>query len=137
MVLLGYVTADMRASAALVFAQTERRSSSVSSELRRRRGARSRAESLPFFHLMPRVSAFYGITIWFYRPDHPPPHFHAKYGDDEARIELDTLRVINGHLPRRALSLVRIWARLHHAELRANWERAVRLEERAQMEPLP
>jgi hypothetical protein len=86
---------------------------------------------------MPRVSAFYGITIWFYRPDHPPAHFHAQYGEDEVRIELDTLRVISGRLPRRALSLVRTWARLHSEELRANWDRAVRLEELEQIDPLP
>src|SRR5262249_39600810 len=65
---------------------------------------------------MPRVSAFYGITIWFYRPDHPPPHFHAQYGEHEVRIELETLRVISGSLPRRALALVRTWARLHGDE---------------------
>jgi hypothetical protein len=86
---------------------------------------------------MPRVSAFYGITIWFYRPDHPPPHFHAQYGDHEARIELDTLRAISGRLPRRALNLVRIWARLYRDELQANWERAGRLEELDQIDPLP
>jgi hypothetical protein len=86
---------------------------------------------------MPRVSAFYGITIWFYRPDHPPPHFHAMYGEHEARIELETLRVINGRLPMRALRLVRTWARLHGDELRANWERAIRQEKLDQIDPLP
>lgn len=34
--------------------------------------------------------------------------------------------VIAGGLPRRALSLVAEWARLHEAELVANWERARR-----------
>ena len=86
---------------------------------------------------MPRVSAFYGITIWFYRLDHPPPHFHARYGEHEARIELDTLRVINGHLPRRALSLTRTWARLHTDDLHANWGRAMRMEDLVQIDPLP
>jgi hypothetical protein len=86
---------------------------------------------------MPRVSAFYGITIWFYRPDHPPPHFHAQYGEHEARIELETLRVISGSLPRRALGLVRTWARLHDDELRTNWARVVRLEEVVEIDPLP
>jgi len=86
---------------------------------------------------MPRVSAFYGITIWFYRPDHPPPHFHAQYGEHEVRIELETLRVISGSLPRRALALVRTWARLHGDELRQNWARAVRMEELEPIEPLP
>jgi hypothetical protein len=86
---------------------------------------------------MPRVSAFYGISIWFYRPDHPPPHFHAHYGDDGAQIELGTLRVLHGQLPRRALRLVRTWARLHESELWNNWERATCQQELEQIEPLP
>ncbi len=86
---------------------------------------------------MPRVSTFYGITIWFYRPDHPPPHFHAQYGEYEARIELGTLRVMSGTLPRRALALTRTWARRHADELLANWDRAMRQEELEQIDPLP
>jgi Domain of unknown function (DUF4160) len=30
---------------------------------------------------LPRLSAFYGIVIYMYRPDHPPLHFHAQYGE--------------------------------------------------------
>lgn len=45
---------------------------------------------------MPRLAAFYGIVIWMYRPDHPPPHFHGQYGEHIAQIELGTLRVLNG-----------------------------------------
>lgn len=33
---------------------------------------------------MPRVSAFYRIVIAMYFDDHPPPHFHARYGEHEA-----------------------------------------------------
>ena len=71
---------------------------------------------------VPRLSTFYGIVIWriviwMYRPDHPPPHFHAQYGEDVAQIELGTLRVLAGSLPPRALRLVRQWARLHTHEL--------------------
>jgi hypothetical protein len=56
---------------------------------------------------VPRISAFYGIVIYMYRPDHPPPHFHAQYGEHIAQIALDTLQVLNGWLPARALRLVR------------------------------
>ena len=66
---------------------------------------------------MPRLSAFYGIVIYMYRPDHPPPHFHAQYGEHIAQIALGTLEVLHGHLPARALRLVREWARLHAEEL--------------------
>lgn len=28
---------------------------------------------------MPSISSFFGITIYMYRKDHNPPHFHALY----------------------------------------------------------
>lgn len=85
---------------------------------------------------MPRLSAFYGIVIWMYRPDHPPPHFHAQYGEYVAQIELGTLRVLNGSLPTRAVRLAREWARLHEDELANNWERAQALEPLVPIKPL-
>jgi hypothetical protein len=45
-------------------------------------------------------------------------HFHAIYGEHEALIEIETLMVFRGSLPRRALALVLEWAALHRAELR-------------------
>ena len=62
---------------------------------------------------MPEVSRFYGIVIRLHFDDHPPPHFHAEYGDDEALIAIGTLAVISGRLPGRALGLVVEWASLH------------------------
>lgn len=86
---------------------------------------------------MPRLSAFYGITIYMYRPDHPPPHFHARYGDDIAQIELGSLAVLHGGLPARALRLVRQWARMHESELERDWELAQALEALVPIDPLP
>jgi len=34
--------------------------------------------------------------------DHAPLHFHARYGEFEATIDLGSLNVIQGELPRRA-----------------------------------
>src|SRR5580704_14477450 len=67
---------------------------------------------------MPTISAFYGILIRMFFNDHAPPHFHARYGDFEATIDLSTLEVSQGQLPRRALSLVQEWAIIHREELR-------------------
>jgi hypothetical protein len=67
---------------------------------------------------MPEVSRFYGIVIQIYYGDHPPPHFHARYGSDVAKIAIETLQVIDGTLPKRALGLVLDWATLHRHELR-------------------
>ncbi|MGH9363173.1 MAG: DUF4160 domain-containing protein [Thermoanaerobaculia bacterium] len=73
---------------------------------------------------MPTVSRFFGITIRMYYDDHPPPHFHAYYGGDVAQVAIDTLSVLEGSLPRRALSLVLEWAFAHRHELQENWRRA-------------
>lgn len=55
---------------------------------------------------MPRISEFYGIFIYMYFTDHAPPHFHAIYAQYEAEVEISSGRILKGHLPRRALSLV-------------------------------
>ena len=62
---------------------------------------------------MPVVSRFFGIVIAFYWEDHRPPHFYAKYSGDEATINIRTGDILRGALPRRALSLVDEWRRLH------------------------
>ena len=69
--------------------------------------------------------------------DHPPPHFHAQYGEHEATIVIATRDLLEGSLPRRALGLVREWAQLHEDKLRANWERARAREALERIEPLP
>lgn len=56
-----------------------------------------------------------------YHRDHAPPHFHAYYRGSEAKIDIENLKLVAGHLPRRALGLVLDWTELHQDELRANW----------------
>jgi hypothetical protein len=76
---------------------------------------------------MPQISSFYGITIWMYYDEihHPGrPHFHARYGDTEASIDIEGLAIIAGELPPRARRLVAEWAVAHRDELRDNWRRA-------------
>ena len=86
---------------------------------------------------MPRLSAFYGIVIFMYRPDHPPPHFHAQYGEHVAQIDVTSLEVLNGALPALALRLVREWAEFHRGELAMNWDLAQALEPLVEIDPLP
>lgn len=71
---------------------------------------------------MPTISVFFGIVIRMYWSEHAPPHFHAFYGDEEALVDIRSLSVMQGHLPRRAVSLVLDWAELHQAELLEDWE---------------
>jgi hypothetical protein len=72
-----------------------------------------------------------------YFRDHPPPHFHARYGDHVAEVAIDTLAVIDGWLPQRALRLTLEWAGEHEGELRANWDRARAHEALVAIDPLP
>lgn len=71
---------------------------------------------------MPTISIFYGIVIQMFWRDHNPPHFHASYGGEEALLNIQTLEVMEGSIPRRALSLVVEWALAHRAELLEDWE---------------
>jgi Domain of unknown function (DUF4160) len=52
------------------------------------------------------------------------PHFHARYGEYEASVDIESLALIAGELPPRAHRLVVEWARAHRGELRENWGRA-------------
>jgi hypothetical protein len=71
---------------------------------------------------MPEISRFYGIVIAVFFDEHNPPHFHAKYGGDKAAIDIRTLEVLEGQLPRRALRMVVEWAGEHQDELLEDWE---------------
>lgn len=42
---------------------------------------------------MPVISRFFGIVIYIYWREHAPPHFHAKYQDQEITMEIETGRV--------------------------------------------
>ena len=86
---------------------------------------------------MPRLSAFYGIVITMYCRDHPPPHFHGSYSRDSAQVDIETLQVLDGWLPPRALRLIQEWGELHRQELRDNWTRAVAQEPLVPIDPLP
>jgi hypothetical protein len=73
---------------------------------------------------MPTISSFYGIVIRMYHEEHGSPHFHAYYAGESVAVSIETLDIMEGRLPRRALGLVVDWAIEHRAELRENWRRA-------------
>jgi hypothetical protein len=73
---------------------------------------------------VPTISTFYGIVIRMYHRDHEPAHFHVFYQGNEAKIDIEKLALLAGHLPRRALGLVLDWAEFRQNELRANWRLA-------------
>ena len=70
---------------------------------------------------MPELTRFYGIVIKLFFGDHPPPHFHAVYGEHNALVNIETLEIIEGDLPRRARNMVTDWATIHQKELMQIW----------------
>jgi len=82
---------------------------------------------------MPTLSRFYGMVIFMNYNDHQPPHFHARYQDQEVLVEIDT-GVVQGKMARRALQMIFEWAEKYQNELRRNWELA---RVRKPLEPIP
>src|SRR4029078_6989552 len=70
---------------------------------------------------LPDISRFYGLTIKMYLADHAPANFHVLSGDHEALFSIDSLEMMRGELPRRAVPMVLEWATAHRDELRAGW----------------
>lgn len=85
---------------------------------------------------MPEISRFFGIRISMYHRDHPPPHFHAKYGEHSAVVDIHSLTLTGGTLPPRALGLVVEWASQHQVELMELWALAANQRPLHKIDPL-
>jgi len=55
---------------------------------------------------MPEICRFLGIIITMYFDEHNPPHFHVKYNDYRASMEIKTFNIITGQLPAKVRGLV-------------------------------
>ena len=85
---------------------------------------------------MPKISEFFGISIYIYYREHGPPHFHAIYGGDEVLVSIADLSVLRGKLGARALGLVMEWAAIHQEELAMVWNAARAHQPLSHIEPL-
>jgi Domain of unknown function (DUF4160) len=77
---------------------------------------------------MPIISSFFGIYVRMYFADHSPPHVHVEYQGQEALVAISDGSIVQGELPKRAISLVRQWCLDHRDELEQNWSRAQALQ---------
>jgi len=84
---------------------------------------------------MPELSRFLGIIIFMNFNDHPPPHFHAKYGSYQIVIEIKS-GIVEGKFPKRALRLVMEWYEMHKDELLNNWNSIMETGEFTKIAPL-
>ncbi len=84
---------------------------------------------------MPEISHFLGISIIMRYREHAPPHFHARYGDFEILVEIES-GVVEGRFPRRALAHVLEWTAAHRDDLLADWKLAEQRKPLSPIEPL-
>ena len=73
---------------------------------------------------MPVISRFYGLIIkmYFQQAEHQPPHIHVTYAEYAGSIVIANGKVLEGDLPKKALSMVREWLKLHRDELQVMWD---------------
>ena len=84
---------------------------------------------------MPTISEFFVIYIFIRFLDHNPPHFHAKYGNQEVTIDIAN-GTVRGEMSERALRLVLEWLAMYRDELMQAWQRASNGEQPGRIEPL-
>ncbi len=59
---------------------------------------------------MPTIKIIDGIKVNIYPNEHPPPHFHVIYGDNEAMLRIADLEIEKGKLPYKQYKKVKKWA---------------------------
>lgn len=57
-----------------------------------------------------------------YFKEHGVPHFHAIYGEFNGVFEIQTLEMIEGDLPNRAIRLIQEWAQIYQKDLLEMWK---------------
>ena len=72
---------------------------------------------------MPLISRFNGmiINMYFQQSEHNPPHFHVIYGEYTGSIDIRTLEMLEGDLPKKELAPVTEWAKQNQTALLELW----------------
>ena len=84
---------------------------------------------------MAELSRFYGIIIYMYGFDHPPPHFHFIYGEFECIMYIKDL-IIEGKAPSKVVKKVEQWTKTNQKKLLEVWEMAQKGEPLPKIKPL-
>jgi hypothetical protein len=76
---------------------------------------------------MPEISRFFGMIVkmFFLGGEHNPPHIHITYNEYVGIIDIQTIQMIEGDLPPRALKLVKEWVNEYQKELLEMWNMQV------------
>jgi Domain of unknown function (DUF4160) len=86
---------------------------------------------------MPTISAFYGILIQMFLAGPRAAALSCALCGARSGVDIRTLEVIDGGLPRRAMALMLEWAQDHRAELMEDWDLCNRNQSPKRIPPLP
>ena len=67
------------------------------------------------------ICSFYGIVIRLCHAGGVSPRFEAVYGEARAVLDVETLEILDGRIPDRALIMVRDWASSRRHDIVAAW----------------
>lgn len=71
---------------------------------------------------MPTLLYLDGFKFFFYANEHEPKHVHVTKGDGFAKIELETLRVVQNFLKPKELKIALDITRTHKAKFEEKWD---------------
>lgn len=72
----------------------------------------------------PEICSFEGIKVYMNYNDHNPPHFHAKFGDKNVLVNINSCQIEDGTLPKVKALKVLTWAAKNKKALSKNWKLA-------------
>jgi len=70
---------------------------------------------------MPTFFIINGVKIELYYKDHNPPHFHAIIAENDALIQIKTLEILQGKLPKIKQKVILTWAKENEKTLMGIW----------------
>lgn len=70
---------------------------------------------------MPCIKIIDSIKIYIHRRDHHPPHFHVSYNQMSVPIEINSLKILAGKLPKNVTKKVIKWAKKNKPFLSNEW----------------
>jgi Domain of unknown function (DUF4160) len=62
-----------------------------------------------------------GARLYMYPNDHRPPHFHVLFAEYRAVVDIDTLKLSRGELPKAKLRAILKWAKPRRDKLLEAW----------------
>jgi hypothetical protein len=70
---------------------------------------------------MAKLAIVDAVKLFMYPNDHAPPHFHALFAEYHAVIDVETLTMVRGHIPRAKLRSILAWAAPRRSQLAEAW----------------